>query len=120
MIKRIVGWFVLVPLCALVIVFTLANRQSVEVFLSPFGANGPFLPQFNIPLFLLIYGVLIIGIVMGGMAVWFTQGRNRRERRRLKRENALLEKELEASRKLARKQGPSPELLDADDVLDDA
>lgn len=118
--KRVVGWFVLVPLCALVILFTLANRQSVAVYLSPFGENGPFLPQFNIPLFLLIYAVLIIGIFMGGLAVWFTQGRNRRERRRLKRETARLEKELETARKTMRKTGTAPAVLDPEDLLDDA
>lgn len=119
MTKRIVGWFVLVPLCALVILFTLANRQNVSVYLSPLGENGPFLPQLDIPLFVLIYVVLIVGIIMGGLAVWFTQGRKRRERRLLKRENARLEKELEASRKAARAQASNTALLDPDDLLDD-
>ena len=37
MIRRIVGWFVLVPLCAALIVFALANRQLVVVNFNPFA-----------------------------------------------------------------------------------
>lgn len=114
------GWFILIPLSVLVILFSLANRQSVVVYISPFGDSGPFLPQFDIPLFVLIYGVLFVGIIMGGVAVWFTQGRKRRDRRRLKRENARLEKELEATRKSMRKQSGAPAVLGADDLLEDA
>ena len=35
MLRRIVGWVVLVPLCLVMIVFALANRQLVVVNFNP-------------------------------------------------------------------------------------
>ena len=36
MLRRIVGWVVLVPLCLVLVVFALANRQLVVVNFNPF------------------------------------------------------------------------------------
>lgn len=113
MIKRIVGWFVLVPLCAVLIVFALANRQLVVVNFNPFApAEALTAPGFGVPLFLVIFAVLLIGVLLGGIATWFAQGTHRRDERSFKRENERLHREIEASRR-----APSnPSLLEADDL----
>jgi len=106
MIRRIVGWFVLVPLCVVLVLFALANRHSVPVRFDPFAASTAtaWLPEFAVPMFLVIYGALILGIILGGVAVWFTQGRQRREKRHWKREADRLERERdEAKRRPAQK-----------------
>ena len=46
----------------------------------------------TLPLFVLIFIMLILGVAVGGIAAWFTQGKRRRHRRRL-----------EAARNLARR-----------------
>jgi uncharacterized integral membrane protein len=40
MVRRIVGWIVLVPLCALLVIFALANREPVILNFNPFVAPG--------------------------------------------------------------------------------
>lgn len=113
MFKRIVGWLVLVPLCAVLIVFALANRQLVIVNFNPLAppealsAGGA-----GVPLFLVIFGVLLVGVLLGGVATWFAQSPHRRDERQFKRENERLHRELET----ARRSPGNPALLEADDL----
>ena len=98
MIKRIVGWVVLVPLCAALIVFALANRQSVVVNFNPF-ASADAGTTLGVPMFLVLFAVLLIGVVLGGIATWFAQGAHRREERHFRRETERLHRELEVARR---------------------
>ena len=113
MVKRIVGWFVLVPLCAILIVFALANRQLVTVNFNPFTTAGdPAVPGFGVPLFLVIFGVLLVGVLLGGIATWFAQGTHRRDERSFKRENERLHRELDAAHRAPANQA----LLNVDEL----
>jgi uncharacterized integral membrane protein len=113
MVRRIVGWVVLVPLCAVLIIFALANRQAVTVNFNPFTAPGdPAMPGFGVPLFLVIFGVLLVGVILGGIATWFAQGQHRREERAFKRENERLHRELEAAHRAPANQA----LLNVDEL----
>lgn len=112
MIKRIVGWFVLVPLCVVLIVFALANRHSVAVYFNPFASelqtdSG----GFGVPLFLVIFAVLLLGVLLGGIATWFAQSSHRRDEKHFKRETERLHRELDA----ARRAPANPALLEADE-----
>lgn len=113
--KRIVGWLVLVPLCLVVLVFALANRHQVAVNFNPLVAAQETAPGFGMPLFLVIYAVLFIGISLGGLAVWFTQTGHRREEKRLRRENEELRTALDRARREPAR-SPDPALLAADDL----
>jgi uncharacterized integral membrane protein len=98
MLRRIVGWIVLVPLCALLVVFALANREPVTLNFNPFVASGdPAMPGVGVPMFLVIFGVLLVGILLGGIATWFSQAPHRRDERAFRRENERLHRELEAA-----------------------
>lgn len=119
MIKRIVGWFVLLPLCAILVVFALANRQAVEVRFDPLATETPLIPGLTVPLFIVIYGMLLMGVLLGGMAAWFAQGGKRRERRQFKRENEKLSRELDDARKAPRQTMSNRALLGPDDFLED-
>ena len=100
MIRRIVGWFVLVPLCALLIVFALANRQLVVVNFNPLAPTDALATGgAGVPLFLVIFAVLLVGVVLGGIATWFAQGPHRRDERHFKRETERLHRELEVARR---------------------
>jgi uncharacterized integral membrane protein len=112
MIKRIVGWFVLVPLCVALVVFALANRQSVTVNFNPFAVEPAASPDLGVPLFLVIFAVLLVGVVLGGIATWFAQGQHRRDERHFKRETERLHRELDAARRAPANQA----LLDVDDL----
>jgi len=69
----------------------LANRQVVEVRFDPFFAANPLIAPIHVPQFLLIYAMLIAGIVLGGIASWFAQGKQRREKRHWRRKARELE-----------------------------
>ena len=68
---------VLVPVAVVLISFALANRAYVALRLDPFELIDPPL-SFNVPLFLPIFIGIIVGIGVGGIAMWFSQGRHRR------------------------------------------
>ena len=76
---------VLVPLAVIIIAFAVANRQVVTVSFDPFNANAP-AAAVTLPLFALVILLLIIGVLIGGLAVWLRQGRWRQAARRLERE----------------------------------
>ena len=119
MVQRIVGWFVLVPLCAALIVFALANRQLVVVNFNPLiPPDALTAPGFGVPLFLVIFIVLLIGVLLGGVAAWFAQGRTRQERRHWRREAEHLTREIEILRRAPGTAKDPAALLEVDDLLD--
>ena len=119
MVKRIMGWVVLVPLCLVLIVFALANRQLTVVNFNPFVPSEALTsPGVGMPLFLVIFCVLLVGVVLGGVATWFAQGRVRHEKRQWQREADRLGRELDASRKSLAPPRGSKAPLDIDDLVD--
>ena len=100
MLRRIVGWVVLVPLCLVLIVFALANRQLVVVNFNPLVPSEALsTPGVGVPLFLVLFTVLLFGVVLGGIATWFAQAPHRRDERSFKRETERLSREVDAMRR---------------------
>ena len=67
MVNRIVGWVVLVPLCLGLIIFALANRHFVVVNFNPFvPVEGTVAPGYGVPMFVVLYVVLLVGVLLGG------------------------------------------------------
>jgi uncharacterized integral membrane protein len=100
MIRRIVGWVVLVPLCLVLIVFALANRQLVVVNFNPLVPSEALTtPGVGVPFFLVLFAVLLFGVVLGGVATWFAQGQHRRDARTWRREAERLTREVDAIRR---------------------
>ncbi|TCT10686.1 uncharacterized protein DUF1049 [Tepidamorphus gemmatus] len=86
MIHRLVQILITLPLAVLIIAFSVANRAPVRVSLDPFGSGDTAL-SVSVPLFLLVLGCLLVGVLVGGTAAWLSQGKWRR-RARLSREEA--------------------------------
>jgi uncharacterized integral membrane protein len=110
MIRRIVGWVVLVPLCLALVVFALINTDNVQVRFNPFGPK----PDANtgLPLFVVFYGVLLLGVILGGIATWFAQSAHRRDERNWRREAERLRRDLEDARRT-----PSVPAVTVDDLV---
>jgi uncharacterized integral membrane protein len=72
---------VLIPLGLILVVFAVANRHMVEVAFDPLDPNDP-LGSVRLPLFVVIIGVAILGVIAGGIATWFRQRHWRRAARR--------------------------------------
>ncbi len=82
MIRKVVTALVLVPLAIVIIAFAVANRQTIVVSFDPFDSVHPAFAA-SMPLFVLIFVLLILGVLIGGAAAWLRQGRWRRTARRL-------------------------------------
>lgn len=90
--KSFLKLLVLVPLALAAVAFAVANRQGVTVSFDPFATD---IPAFALsgPLFVVIILTVVVGVVLGGVATWFGQGRHRRGMRALRRENESLRAE---------------------------
>lgn len=97
--NRLVGWFVLLPLGLVLVLFALANRQIVNIGFDPLSPDSPFVAPLMMPMFVVVYVTLTIGVMLGGISVWFTQGRHRRDERRLRHEAENLKAETERLRR---------------------
>jgi len=86
---------VVVPLGVILVVFAVANRHPVTVSLDPLGGDAPALTA-TMPLFLLVLLLLGVGVVIGGVAAWWNQGKWRRAARDLATETRALRVECDA------------------------
>ncbi|WP_430440168.1 DUF1049 domain-containing protein [Shinella sp.] len=80
MIKRVVNILVLIPIGIVLIVLSVANRQSVTLALNPFRPEDSVL-SVTAPFFVYLFLAVIFGLVIGSLATWFTQGKYRKRAR---------------------------------------
>lgn len=80
MIKRIIALAIFVPLGIVLIMLSVANRQSVTLALNPFDQADSVL-SVNLPFFVFLFMALIIGMLIGSLATWFKQGKHRKQAR---------------------------------------
>ncbi len=104
--------FFLIPLALLFAFFALANRQDIQLSVDPISPDSPFVGPFPVPLFIVIYGALMLGIVFGGVGAYVGQHKKRAEVRALRKENSNLRQQLET-------QEPKTQKDDALALLDD-
>jgi uncharacterized integral membrane protein len=81
MLRRIVFFLVALPVAILLVTLAVTNRHGVRLVLDPFRADDPVL-ALVLPFYVYLFGMLLIGIVIGGMATWMAQARWRRTARR--------------------------------------
>ena len=83
---------ILLPIAILVVLLAVANRAPVTLSLDPFSREAPEI-SFTLPLFAIIFGAVMLGVVIGGVMSWMVQGKHRRAERRYKREARRLRAE---------------------------
>jgi uncharacterized integral membrane protein len=96
--RRVVAAIILIPLAIVIIAFAVANRQNVTVSLDPFNPDVP-AASVTKPLFIVLLGVMILGVIIGGVASWLRQTKWRRTAHRLEREVQSLRSELDVLRR---------------------
>jgi len=94
--RRFLAWLVLTPLALVAIVLAVANRRPVTLSIDPFSPDAPAYAV-DLPLFLVILGALIVGVLIGGSAVWFGKLRWKLAAHRAEREAANLRAEKAAA-----------------------
>jgi uncharacterized integral membrane protein len=97
MLRKIISAVILIPLAIVIIGFAVANRQVVTVSFDPFDSTQPAL-SLTLPLFAMVFVLVILGVIIGGIAAWLRQGHWRRSARRLDHEVRGLRAETAAMR----------------------
>jgi uncharacterized integral membrane protein len=96
--RKIVTALIVVPLAVVIIAFAVANRQAVTVSFDPFSAASPAYAA-SLPLFAIVFAVLILGVLIGGIATWIRQSKWRRTAGRLDSEVRAMREEQETIRR---------------------
>ncbi|MCC6983068.1 MAG: LapA family protein [Bauldia sp.] len=95
--KRLARYLVFLPVAVVVVILSVANRAPVSFSLDPFNPEEPAF-SVQLPLYWLIFAVLAVGIVTGGLATWLGQTHWRRDARVRAAELARLRQEPGAMR----------------------
>ena len=98
--RKIVTAFVLVPLAIVIVMFAVANREIITVSFDPFDSAKPAV-AFRMPLFILIFVLVGVGVLIGGIAAWLRQHKWRVRARRAEADVRRLRTELDAQRSMA-------------------
>lgn len=80
MLKRALWFLIAVPVAIVLVTIAVANREPVRLVLDPFRPEAPVL-SLSMPFYVYLLGALTLGVVLGGLATWMTQGRWRRTAR---------------------------------------
>jgi uncharacterized membrane protein YciS (DUF1049 family) len=83
--KKILAIVILVPVAIIAVALSVANRHPVALSLDPFNSVDPAV-VISMPLFVLIFAAIAVGVVLGGIGTWLGQGRWRRQARHLRHE----------------------------------
>src|ERR1051325_1274980 len=97
MLRKILTAIIVVPLLVIVVGFAVANRQAVTISFDPFSAAEPAY-AITLPLFVVIFILVILGVIIGGIAAWLRQNSWRRSARRLDAEGRAVREEMRAMR----------------------
>ena len=98
MLRKIIMSIIIIPLAVILVALAVANRQAVTVSFDPFSSAAPAYAA-TLPLFILIFVLVILGVVVGGVAAWLRQAKWRRIAHRLDADVRALHQELEALRR---------------------
>ncbi len=86
--RKFLTALVVIPLGIFFVIFAVANRHLVTVSFDPFNSVTPTVAV-TLPLFVVIVAFTMLGVLAGGMATWFRQGRLRTQNAREQRYPAL-------------------------------
>ncbi len=89
MFNRFVLIVVFVPLAIILVALAVANRGPASFTVDPFNPGNPAL-TLQLPLFVLLFGTLALGLIVGSAATWLRQGHYRKLARQRSQEAELL------------------------------
>ncbi len=95
--RRFLILFVLLPVAIVAVALSVANRADVVLSLDPLGGGAPRW-SVELPLFILLFATLGLGVLIGGIATWIGQGRWRRSARAERANAARLRQDAERLR----------------------
>ncbi len=100
MVKKLINIIIVLPIAIVLIVLSVANRQTVTMAFNPFEPGDQLL-SLSAPFFVYLFGALILGMVIGSLATWWTQGKYRKKARQSARDASRWQSEAGTQRKRA-------------------
>jgi uncharacterized integral membrane protein len=101
---RYIRLLVIALVAIILVLFVVANQHRVIVSFDPFSSTDDAAFSVEMPLFVVMIGAAMLGIVAGAAATWVAQGRHRRaarhnrnEAKRLRAETQTLKDTLKAT-----------------------
>lgn len=94
--RRLLLILIVLPVSAGLVLLAVANRHAVPLVIDPFAGTDAL--SLDVPLFLVVFGAAIVGVLLGGVAVWLGQGHWRRTARSASREARQAKAEAEGLR----------------------
>ncbi|MEM1377947.1 MAG: LapA family protein [Pseudomonadota bacterium] len=101
MFGRIIFVFFTIPVAIALIALAVSNRSPVALSVDVINPGNPAL-TWSAPLFVWLFAAMAVGVVLGGIATWFGQGKHRKKEREFKRQADELRFEVEDAKKKAR------------------
>jgi uncharacterized integral membrane protein len=95
--RQFLKGLILLPIAIVIVLLAVANRAPVRLSFDPFTRPEPMFSA-TLPLFAVIFGAVMLGVVIGGVASWLAQSKHRRLERRYRREARRLREERERLR----------------------
>ena len=86
MLNRILRVVIFIPIAIVLILLSIANRQDVILALNPFEPQDQIL-SITAPFFVFIFVAIMVGIIIGSILTWFSQGRHRQKARQTEAES---------------------------------
>jgi signal transduction histidine kinase len=99
-VRKLVNILILLPIAVILIALSIANRGAVTLALNPFAPDDSVL-SITGPFFVFLFVTLMLGILIGGLATWFTQGHYRNRARKQRYEAAKWQNEADRQRERA-------------------
>ncbi len=100
MIKKLINLIIVLPIAIILIVLSVANRHTVTMAFNPFEPDDSLL-SVSAPFFLYLFGAMIVGMIVGSLATWWSQGKHRKKARESAREVTRWQSEAGTQRKRA-------------------
>ena len=94
--RKFLAIAILVPLAIIIVMFAVANREIITVSFDPFDSAQPAY-ALKMPLFMLIFALVALGVVVGGIAAWLKQHKWRNRARRAEAEARDLRARLDSA-----------------------
>jgi uncharacterized integral membrane protein len=103
--RKLVTALILVPLSIVIVMFAVANRETITIAFDPFDTKNPAL-ALQAPLYVMIFMLVGVGVLAGGVAAWLKQHKWRVRARRAEAEARDLRARLDAAE--PRRSVPAP------------
>jgi len=100
MIRKLIFLFVALPVAIFLIVLSVANRHEVTLGLDPFNSATPVF-SVTLPFFVYLFGACLLGMIIGSMATWYTQGKYRKSAKARQSDALKWQHEAESQKKRA-------------------